>query len=172
MIVWNMTLGPAWTTEANLQTLNLAWRNSLKAFFFMFRRRLSSSNYSVVVCCKLSLLTRFCEFWHVTVLNCQAQVRIGPIMRSIKTHLSEMLTYILVTLLDIRQAFVHQFPDVLNKWSRWWVGCCNLNDLCMVNRTQKRDPTIQTSAKFGIFAELSLLGCTKSLFNLATLLNF
>ena len=37
--------------------------------FFMFRWRLLSSNYSVTVYCKLSLLTPFCEFWHVTALN-------------------------------------------------------------------------------------------------------
>ena len=63
MIVSNVTFGPAWTTEANLQTLNLAWRNSLKAFFYVQKK---AFEFKLLCCCLLQTLLANSLLWILT----------------------------------------------------------------------------------------------------------
>ena len=57
--------GRCWKTSQQIYVYMFPWRNSLKAFFFLFRRRVSSSNCSFIVYRKHSLPTPF-TLWTLT----------------------------------------------------------------------------------------------------------
>ena len=68
---------------------NLRWYVSLKEFsqsiFFLFRRRLSSSNCSFIVYWNTPCqLPSHCELWHLTAPNHHTHITIGPIVRCVR----------------------------------------------------------------------------------------